>query len=156
MSDEELLRNRVYVLQAQLDEALSDRDSLRTELAATDKDKAGLALRLSETQDENASLRTEMKQRAAASAERVQMDGETIASLRTERDEARAALWKLTESQPRALRYIRLNGFKWADKESIGIEPGNWQHLAFSLYSDLCEVDSIAREALTSSEKEKA
>jgi hypothetical protein len=61
---------------------------------------------------------------------------------------AREALERIAEIQPRVLGYIRANGFVWADKDSIGTEPGNWQHLAFSIYSDLCEVDSIARNAL--------
>ena len=40
---------------------------------------------------------------------------------------------------------IEANGFVFTD---IGKEPGNWQHLAFSVYTDLCEADTIARAAL--------
>ena len=56
-----------------------------------------------------------------------------------------AALERIAEQQPKTLAMIRRNGFVFDD---IGAEPGNWQHLAFSIYTDLCEVDSIARAAL--------
>lgn len=58
---------------------------------------------------------------------------------------AREALGRIAMSQDRALRYIKDNGFVFDD---IGKEPGNWKHLAFSLYSDLCEVDTWAHAAL--------
>jgi hypothetical protein len=63
--------------------------------------------------------------------------------------ELRAALERIAEQQPKTLAMIEGNGFIF---ESIGREPGNWQHLAFSIYSDLCEVDLIARSALEESE----
>jgi hypothetical protein len=43
--------------------------------------------------------------------------------------------------QPEALRTIRDNGFVFDD---IGKEPGNWQHLAFTLYNLICEMDTLA------------
>lgn len=55
------------------------------------------------------------------------------------------ALSKIAEQQPKVLAYIEANGFVFDD---IGKEPGNWKHLAFSIYSDLCEVDTWARAAL--------
>lgn len=58
----------------------------------------------------------------------------------------REALERVAQKQPEALAMIERNGFVF---DSIGAEPGNWQHLAFSLYNDLCEVESIARSALT-------
>jgi hypothetical protein len=48
------------------------------------------------------------------------------------------ALERIAEQQQKMLAMI----------DSIGKEPGNWQHLAFTIYTDLCEVDSIARSAL--------
>ena len=62
-----------------------------------------------------------------------------------ERDRLRAALERIETIQPKVLGYIRDNGFVF---DGIGTEPGNWQHLAFSIYSDLCEADAIAREVL--------
>ena len=56
-----------------------------------------------------------------------------------------AALERIAEQQGKTLAMIERNGFVFDD---IGAEPGNWQHLAFSIYTDLCEVDSIARSAL--------
>jgi hypothetical protein len=32
--------------------------------------------------------------------------------------------------------------------EAPGNDPKNWQHVAFSAYTDLCEAESIARAAL--------
>lgn len=59
-------------------------------------------------------------------------------------DQVKAALEEIAELQPRALGYIKANGFVWEDKDAIGTEAGNWQHLAFSLYSDLCLANSLA------------
>lgn len=56
-----------------------------------------------------------------------------------------AALQRISEQQPKTLEMIRRNGFVFDD---IGCEPGNWQHLAFTIYTDLCEVDTVARNAL--------
>ena len=56
-----------------------------------------------------------------------------------------AALKRITEMQQEALGIIRQNGFVFED---IGKEPGNWQHLAFTLYTTICEIDTIARGAL--------
>jgi hypothetical protein len=64
--------------------------------------------------------------------------------------EARAAaLERIAAQQPKTLAMIKRNGFVF---DSIGQEPGNWQHLAFSIYTDLCEVDLIARAALRAGE----
>lgn len=65
--------------------------------------------------------------------------------MNTERDVMVEALQHVAQLQPDALAMIERNGFVFAD---IGREPGNWQHLAFSLYTDLCEADHIARSAL--------
>jgi hypothetical protein len=56
-----------------------------------------------------------------------------------------AALERIAEQQQKTLATIQRNGFVFDD---IGAEPGNWQHLAFSIYIDICEVDTIARAAL--------
>jgi hypothetical protein len=55
------------------------------------------------------------------------------------------ALGRIAAQQPKTLEMLRSNGIVF---DSIGNEPGNWQHVAFSIYTDLCEVDSIARAAL--------
>jgi hypothetical protein len=59
--------------------------------------------------------------------------------------ELEEALAKIRQQQPKTLAMIRNEGFIF---ESIGNERGNWQHLAFSIYTDLCEVDMIARQVL--------
>jgi hypothetical protein len=55
------------------------------------------------------------------------------------------ALRRIKAQQPETLRMIEANGFVF---DSIGKEPGNWQHLAFTVYTDLCEVDTIADACL--------
>lgn len=60
-------------------------------------------------------------------------------------DDEREALEKIAGQQQGTLRMIERNGFVF---DSIGSEPGNWQHLAFTLYSTICEIDLIARSAL--------
>jgi phosphopentomutase len=62
-----------------------------------------------------------------------------------EAEHYRKALELIAEQQPRALDKLRAHGIVFAD---IGNDPSNWQHVAFSLYTDLCEVDAIARGAL--------
>lgn len=56
-----------------------------------------------------------------------------------------AAMEQVKAQQPDTLAMIRANGFVF---DSIGNEPGNWQHLAFTIYTDLCRVDTIAQSAL--------
>ena len=55
------------------------------------------------------------------------------------------ALRRIATLQDNALHYIEANGFVFDD---IGKEPGNWKHLAFSLYTDLCEADTLSHAAL--------
>jgi len=55
------------------------------------------------------------------------------------------ALEEIAAKQPEVLAMIERNGFVFTD---LGREPGNWQHLAFTLYAQICEIDSIARTAL--------
>ena len=56
----------------------------------------------------------------------------------------RHALKKMLRQQE-TLQMIERNGFVFDD---IGAEPGNWQHLAFTLYTEICDMDEIARQAL--------
>lgn len=56
-----------------------------------------------------------------------------------------AVLRSIARKQPEVLVIIRDNGFVFDD---IGKEPGNWQHLAFTLYSEICQIDVLARQAL--------
>lgn len=71
----------------------------------------------------------------------------TDSSRRIEPDpaEMRQALERIVQQQQDSLRVIRDNGFVF---ESIGREPGNWQHLAFTLYCHICEMDMWARDGL--------
>ena len=62
---------------------------------------------------------------------------------------AEAALREIAKKQQETLEMIRSNGFVF---DSIGKEQGNWQHLAFSIYTDICEIDVAARSALVAME----
>jgi ribosomal protein S27AE len=77
-----------------------------------------------------------------------------IRHLREERDAALAraaalgeALERIAEQQQQTLAKLRKHGIVF---EAIGADPSNWQHVAFSIYTDLCQVDTIARTALAS------
>jgi hypothetical protein len=59
--------------------------------------------------------------------------------------EIREALEKVAALQGEARKLIENNGFVFTD---IGTERGNWQHLAFTLYCEICEIDTVARNAL--------
>lgn len=52
--------------------------------------------------------------------------------------------------QPEMLKMIQANNFVFTD---IGNEPGNWQYLAFTLYTELCELRSMAESAIAKATK---
>lgn len=70
----------------------------------------------------------------------------------------REALEKIKTQQPKVLAYIALNGFKFATPlqkpDNERTEAERWEKLAFSIYSDLCEVDTIASFALDPDDEE--
>lgn len=55
------------------------------------------------------------------------------------------ALRQIADLQPALLERLRQAGVVF---EQIGRDPGNWQHIAFSIYTVVCEADLIARRAL--------
>jgi hypothetical protein len=55
------------------------------------------------------------------------------------------ALRDVAEKQRAALQVFVRHGIKFED---IGHDPTNWQHIAFSLYTDLCELAGVAERAL--------
>lgn len=61
------------------------------------------------------------------------------------------ALRQIGEQQQKTLGWIR--DWDIVFDEAPGKNPGNWQHVAFSIYTDLCEVDSWARSALAGTEE---
>jgi hypothetical protein len=85
--------------------------------------------------------------RRAASELMVQAFAERDAALAREAA-LRLALEQISEQQQQTMAKLRKHGIVF---DAIGADPSNWQHVAFSIYTDLCEVDSIARAALASS-----
>lgn len=65
---------------------------------------------------------------------------------------ATEALEQIAAVQPEVLEMIRRNGFVF-EQENMGTERGNWSHLAFALYTQICVIDGIAREALAREEE---
>ena len=53
------------------------------------------------------------------------------------------ALIKIGTQQQRTLGWLTQNKIVF---DSLGNDPSNWQHVAFSIYNDLCEVDAWAKE----------
>jgi hypothetical protein len=72
-----------------------------------------------------------------------------LAALVGERDALLAALERIAEQQPKTLGSFRKHGIVFDGP--LGNDPKNWQHVAFSIYTDLCEVDHWARSALDAS-----
>jgi glycyl-tRNA synthetase beta chain len=64
----------------------------------------------------------------------------------SEADQLRAALDRVAEQQPKTIDRLRANGIVFDGP--LGTDPDNWEHVAFAIYSDLCEMASIARAAL--------
>ena len=68
----------------------------------------------------------------------------------------REALRRISEQQPSTMAVLRKHGFVFdtplgkPDEERT--EAERWEKAAFTIYTDLCEVDSIARAALDSTQ----
>jgi len=56
-----------------------------------------------------------------------------------------AVLEKIAAQQPKVLEVLRSHGIVFRE---LGHDPTNFEHVAFSIYTYLCEVDCWAREAL--------
>lgn len=67
-------------------------------------------------------------------------------------ERAEEALRQIAGIQPFVVEYIRREGFVFAtpaDKpDAKRTKAEMWEKLAFSIYTDLCEVESIARRVL--------
>jgi arylsulfatase A-like enzyme len=98
---------------------------------------------------ENAHKADDMKAEREELLDQAREDYRRINRMKAERATLREALERIAEQQQKTLAVIKDNGFVF---DSIGNEPRNWQHLAFTIYNDLCEVDMIARAALVSGE----
>jgi hypothetical protein len=95
--------------------------------------------------DDVTALRRELasvQERQEVLADALAAAGDEIVKLQ----EFKEALEKIAQAQPRVLRWLELNGIVFDGP--LGADPTNWQHVAFSIYTDLCEVDTIARQAL--------
>lgn len=57
----------------------------------------------------------------------------------------RERLTVIADRQPDVLKKLAQDGFVF---DEIGNEPGNWKHLAFWLYTDLCELSHAAEGIL--------
>jgi hypothetical protein len=72
--------------------------------------------------------------------------------IEVERDRYREALQKVAEVQPGVLAMLQRSEFVFVTplgKPDADRTPAEqWEKLAFTLYSTICEVDSIARQAL--------
>ncbi len=67
-------------------------------------------------------------------------------------DELLLALERIAEWQPAVLETLRRNGVVFTTRldkpDDERTEAERWEKIAFSIYTDLCEMDSIARAAL--------
>lgn len=95
--------------------------------------------------EELAAVRAELRslqERQEILADALAIAGEEVVKL----SEFKQALEEIAKAQPRTLRWLELNGVVF--DEIPNPDPSNWQSVAFSIYTDLCEVDMIARQAL--------
>ncbi len=80
----------------------------------------------------------------------LQRERDTFRALWIERRDAHlaalAALLEIQQKQSEMVVIYRANGIVFDGP--LGTDPNNWQHVAFSTYTKLCEVESIARAAL--------
>lgn len=59
---------------------------------------------------------------------------------------AETALRKIAAQQQKTLGWLEANGVVFDGP--LGTDPSNWQHVAFSIYADLCEMDTWAWQGL--------
>jgi len=57
-----------------------------------------------------------------------------------------AALLKIQAVQPRRVAWFREQGIVFDDAPRV--DGDRWQNIAFQIYTDLCEVEALARGAL--------
>lgn len=68
----------------------------------------------------------------------------------TRADRMRDALERIAAQQRKTLGWLQENGVVFDGP--LGADPTNFEHVAFSIYTDLCEVDLWARQALEEDE----
>lgn len=122
------------------------------DLYADERSRREAAERTLALSDEDHDLIVEQLQARLRDTE--QGDGKQSRETPASAGDAGAAAWlahvreileRIKAQQPATLAVIESNGFVFTD---LGREPGNWMHLAFSIYTDLCEVDTLAEHAL--------
>ena len=74
------------------------------------------------------------------------MLAERLATLSVQLRELKAAMIVVAQQQERTIGWLRENGIVFDGP--LGRDPKNWQHVAFSLYNDICRVDNVARSVL--------
>lgn len=75
--------------------------------------------------------------------------GETAVKLKAAEEQLsilKCAMIAVARQQPRTIGWLREHGVVFAGP--LGTDPTNFEHVAFSLYTDICQIDSIARNAL--------
>ncbi len=77
-------------------------------------------------------------------------NAEAVVALAARVRELEGALREISRQQPRTVDTMRRNHVVFDGP--LGNDPRNWQHVAFSIYNDLVQVDGIARAALTPEE----
>ena len=70
-----------------------------------------------------------------------------------ERTRLRTALEEIEAKQPAAIETLREHGIVFT---AIGNDPKNWQHVAFTFYTDVAELSDTARRALAGEEEPHA
>ncbi len=78
-------------------------------------------------------------------------DAEELAKLRAEMAPLREAAQAVVRLQEETVATFRNRGIKFTD---IGADPENWQHVAFTVYTNLCEAAALARDAIPSVDSE--
>lgn len=66
----------------------------------------------------------------------------------------REALEAVQAQQPATLEWIRRHGIVFDGP--LGTDPSDWEHVAFSIYTDLCETEAIATAALSADDTKGA
>jgi hypothetical protein len=128
--DKDEMENALVGQNARLDELESENDALLSENEMLRRTQGGMEF--------TAELE---RQRTQAAAYRAERDALTV-----ERDRLTAVVEAIAEMQPKTLAMLRREGFKF--ETPLDLSDG-WEKLAFTLYSTICEVDWMARSALT-------
>ena len=152
-ANEASLFNAALAAVARVETALADQEGLRSACEKAIRERRSLEIKEDDwhrayDRAEARAVAAETERDAALAAAHPHTAAFVLEAerVRAERDTYRAALEQIAKQQPKTIDWLRANGIVFDGP--LGNDPDNWEQVAFAIYTDLCEADSIARAVL--------